>query len=183
MLFRSYLTHPIPSLFAPSHPIPSHPIPSHPISACPSPAPLHAMPPNTISPAWCQAQGQAPRKAKHVRISVTVSCSQWQPGQSCSQPIGCQPESSQPIMAWHDFIWPTTFGLCLHRQSQMRPDFCLANQGAGTFNPKSAWPMVAWILSANRSNGISPTSLHQSRPRLHSLHQSQAGRAQSHCPT
>ncbi|XP_048811167.1 chloride channel protein 2 isoform X4 [Lagopus muta] len=130
-----------------------------------------------------EAQGQAPRKAKHVRISVTVSCSQWQPGQSCSQPIGGQPESSQPIMAWHDSTWPTTFGQCLCRQSQMRPDFCLANQGAGTFNPKSARPILAWILSANHSNRISLTFLHQSQPRLHSLHQSQPGHAQSHSPT
>uniref|UniRef100_A0A8B9C7E6 Chloride voltage-gated channel 2 n=1 Tax=Anser brachyrhynchus TaxID=132585 RepID=A0A8B9C7E6_9AVES len=53
----------------PSHPSPTFPIPSR-------PAPPHGAAPNAaVSPAWCQAQGTAPRKAKHVRISITVSCS------------------------------------------------------------------------------------------------------------
>ncbi|NXH76396.1 CLCN2 protein, partial [Hydrobates tethys] len=49
--------------------IPARPCPSLPVPAHGTPA-RHALTPLSL-PAWCQAQGTAYRKAKHVRISIT----------------------------------------------------------------------------------------------------------------
>ncbi|NXT85797.1 CLCN2 protein, partial [Zapornia atra] len=65
---QTYPSLPIPALPIPALPVPSHPVPCHPCQSLP----VAAWPcPNTVSPAWCQAQGMAYRKAKHVRISIT----------------------------------------------------------------------------------------------------------------
>lgn len=56
------------------------------VSSLPIPAmarPCHALTPLSL-PTWCQAQGTAYRKAKHVRISIVVSCSQQQAGRGSS---------------------------------------------------------------------------------------------------
>uniref|UniRef100_A0A8C0FX42 Chloride voltage-gated channel 2 n=1 Tax=Bubo bubo TaxID=30461 RepID=A0A8C0FX42_BUBBB len=156
---------PIPAPSCPFLPIPACPFPAHrclsvtslPIAACPCPSlpmtpPHHALTPLSL-PTWCQAQGRAYRKAKHVRISIMVSCSQSQAGHSSSQPIGAQHGISEPIRVLARFclanhVWPVS----VHPISDC---------------PDSAQPITVCVLSVPNLRGESqrdPEPFGQSQP-------------------
>uniref|UniRef100_A0A8D2QVR5 Chloride voltage-gated channel 2 n=1 Tax=Zosterops lateralis melanops TaxID=1220523 RepID=A0A8D2QVR5_ZOSLA len=88
------LSHPISTHAMPCHAMPCQSIPSHPSQPHPNPIPSHPL--THVSPTG-QAQGTAYHKAKRVRISIVVSCSQLQPGHSSCQPIRAWQEFSEPI--------------------------------------------------------------------------------------
>ncbi|NXW10448.1 CLCN2 protein, partial [Fregetta grallaria] len=73
-----------------------------------------------------EAQGTAYRKAKHVRISITVSCSQSQARQGSSQPIGAQRGFSEPIRGLARFclanhVWPVSVQPISDRPDSAQP--------------------------------------------------------------
>lgn len=139
-----------------AHPVPS--IPSHPLTS--------------VSPAG-QAQAAAYPKAKRVRISIVVSCSQSQPGHSSSQPITAWQEFSQPIrglarLCLANHVGPMSAQSILDGYDSVQPILVCT---APVPNLPRNWDTQP---PSNHSHGICPTLLSQSWHTLHSLHQSQA---------
>lgn len=159
--------HPCLFLPTPAHPCRSFSSPARPCPSLPMAPPRHALTPLSL-PTWCQAQGMAYRKAKHVRISIAVSCSQSQAGHSSSQPIRAQHGSLNQLGAWQDSAWPNMFGPCVQPISDQLDSaqpitVCILpipNLPGGASRPVTAMGFAP-LFSANRGTACVPSTNHK----------------------